>query len=61
MRVSAKKINHTLFQAEEIVLEDAPYVWLYHAENVLLYKKILSNVAINFHNHWMLSEIKIDR
>lgn len=56
-----EKTNHILSQTEEIVREDVPYIWLYHAQNVLLYKKILSNVAINFHNHWLLSEIKIDR
>ena len=54
-----EEINQNLFQAEEIASESAPYIWLYHAQNILLHKNTYSNVAINPHNHWLISEITV--
>lgn len=56
-----EKINRNLFQAEEIASKSAPYIWLYHAQNILLHKNTYSNVAINPHNHWLISEITVKR
>jgi ABC-type transport system substrate-binding protein len=56
-----EKINQNLFQAEVIVSKSAPYIWLYHAQNMLLHKNTYSNVAINPHNHWLISEITVKR
>jgi ABC-type transport system substrate-binding protein len=56
-----EKINQNLFEAEEIASKSSPYIWLYHAQNILLHKNTYSNVAINPHNHWLISEITVKR
>lgn len=54
-----EKTNSLLYEAEKEINEDPPYIWLYHLQNVLIFKKSVSDMAINPNNHWLLSDARI--